>query len=191
MKISKGLLATLLVCVAACDDAGGDGDASAEGSSGAPAVDEQTPPTSGHVDIQAWLAEGHYESWTCESELHPFTVGVSPHGMQRICSNALMSAHGEGEYPPGASSVKELYGDDGVRYGYAVSLHVEAGAGGDSWYWYEQVSADHPAPHDERGVVADGRGDAGPAKSICVGCHMAAGTDADHPGHDMVYAQIR
>lgn len=31
----------------------------------------------------------------------------------------------------------------------------------------------------------------GPAEDICVGCHMGAGMDADHPGHDFVYTQVK
>jgi hypothetical protein len=153
--------------------------------------DAQTPPMSGFADIEAWLADGHYLEWTCEADAHPISIDVSPHGMQRICSNDLMSAHGDGEYPVGAAAVKELMMDDGTLYGHAVSLHFQAGTDGASWYWYEKVHADHPAPHDANGVVADGVGSSGPAMSICVGCHVAAGTDAAHPGHDFVYVQVQ
>ena len=188
VNLELGLRAAILLylssSILACDDGEDDG-GSASG------AEAQTPPRSGHADIQAWLAEGYYEDWACETLLHGATIGVSPHGMQRICANDLMAAHGDGEYPPGASAVKELYLDDGTRYGWAVSLHHAAGVGGDSWYWYEQVHADHPAPHDDRGVVADGNGDAGPAQAICVGCHIAAGTDDAHPGHDFVYVQVK
>ncbi|PCC70647.1 hypothetical protein SAMN02745121_05467 [Nannocystis exedens] len=37
---------------------------------------------------------------------------------------------------------------------------MKPGTDGGSWYWYEEVPADHPAPHDEDGIVADGLGDA-------------------------------
>ena len=209
MRFARSLLAafTIATTTTACpagDDTGDDaagttaGDTTngeettpVEDSTGGGGGDAQTPPMSGHVDIQAWLAEGHYLSWTCEADPHAATIGVSPHGMQRICSNDLMAAHGDGEYPVGASAVKELMMDDGTRYGWAVSLHFQAGTEGDSWYWYEQVHADHPAPHDENGVVADGVGNSGPAMSICVSCHSAAGLDADHPGHDFVYVQVQ
>jgi hypothetical protein len=196
MKLALGLLAAASITfgLVACDDAednddDGTGDASADDDDGG--AEAQTPPMTGHADLQAWLAEGHYESWTCEAAPHAATIGVSPHAMQRICANDLMTAHTDGEYPVGASAVKELFLDDGTRYGFAVSLHFEAGTGGESWYWYEQVHADHPAPHDENGVVADGIGDAGPAQAICVGCHSAAGLDATHPGHDFVYVQVQ
>jgi hypothetical protein len=49
-------------------------------------------------------------------------------------------------------------------------------------------------PHDSNGVVADGMGGSGPAKDICVGCHVAAGSDAAHTpspgGRDQVYTPV-
>ena len=41
------------------------------------------------------------------------------------------------------------------------------------------------------GAVADGLGSAGTPLTICVGCHGAAGSDTAHPGHDMVYTQVK
>jgi hypothetical protein len=152
---------------------------------------DQTPPQ-GFEAVEAWLAEGHYKNWTCEAAVHG-PIMISPHGMNRICSNDLLSGHPPdgGVYPAGSAGVKELYDDAGQNIiGYAVYLHTTAGAGGDAWYWYERVPLDHPAPHDGNGVVADGLGDSGPAMTICVGCHSAAGIDADHPGHDFVYTQV-
>ena len=67
-------------------------------------------------------------------------------------------------------------------------------ADGKNWYWYETVPATSAAPHDANGVVADGLGDTGPAKSICVGCHAGAGSDAAHTpsagGRDQVYTPV-
>ena len=79
--------------------------------------------------------------------------------------------------------------------GYAVYLKTKAdSAGGANWYWYERVPLDHPAPHDARGVVADGVGSAGPPLSICVSCHGAAGSDPAHTptvgGRDQVYTAV-
>lgn len=152
---------------------------------------DQTPPQ-GFEAIEAWLAEGHYKSWNCEAAVHG-PIPISPHGMNRICSNDLLSGHPPdgGEYPVGSAGVKELYDDAGTSIvGYAVYLHIESGTAGDAWYWYERVPLDSPAPHDANGIVADGVGDSGPAMAICVGCHQAAGIDADHPGHDFVYTQV-
>lgn len=66
-----------------------------------------------------------------------------------------------------------------------------AGAAGDTWYWYERVPLNSPAPHDGKGVVADGTGGSGPAKDIFVGCHQGARSDAQHSGHDFVYTQVK
>lgn len=142
------------------------------------AGDPQTPPTSGAAAIQAWLADGHYLAWACEGAAHG-PLPPSPHGGVRICSNDLMSTHGAGEYPVGASSVKELLsGTSGspTIVGYAVSLHNEPGTTGAEWYWYEEV---------DDTILADGVDD-----PTCVGCHMGAGSDAMHPGHDFVYVQV-
>ena len=170
---------------------GGDkgSDTGAEDTGGVPVADAQAPPM-GRVALEAWIAEGHYLDWHCEAAAHP-PVSPSPHANNRICSNDLLSAHTTGEYPVGAASVKELFADDATTIvGYAVALHTRAGTDGGSWYWYERVPLDHPAPHDANGVVADATGEAGPALEICVSCHGAAGIDADHPGHDFVYTQV-
>lgn len=189
----------LPVCYSACSDSNKDGSAAADGAaSGSTARDagsESNPgsaelPPMGHDDVEAWLAAGQYKAWTCESALHGQRA-PSPHGKNRICSNDLLSKAGAGEYPVGAAAVKELYADDGTLAGYAVSRHLSAGSSGGAWYWYERVPLTSPAPHDSRGVVADGLGASGPAMSICVGCHAGAGTDAAHFGHDFVYTQIR
>lgn len=152
---------------------------------------EQVPPTSSVADIDAWLAEGHYKSWACEDKEHD-ARSPSPHAVNRICSNDALSAHGDGEYPVDAASVKELYDAVGGKVvGYAVYRHVTAGAGGASWFLYEKVPLTSAAPHDSTGLVAFGTGDSGTAKDICVGCHEAAGSDAMHSGHDFVYTQVK
>src|SRR5262249_14301395 len=137
--------------------------------------DTSQMPPAGHDALEGWLAGGEYKRWHCEPAAHEARP-PSPHGMNRICSNDLLSQAGAGEYPVGAASVKELYGGDGHLSGYAVARHTKAGAGGDAWYWYERMGST---------VVADGAGDAGPSKMICVACHGAAGSDAAHFGHDM------
>ncbi len=153
--------------------------------------DAQTPPVTGRADIESWLTAGSYKSWKCEQAVHALR-SPSPHGMNRICSNTLTSAAGSGEYPVGAAGVKELYDDAGKNIvGYAVYLHTKAGTGGDSWYWYERVPANSQAPHDANGVVADGDGSAGPALSICVGCHKLSGSGAGYSGHDFVFTQVK
>ncbi len=157
---------------------------SSSGSSGnvETAGDANTPPTGKAETIDAWLAKGDYKSWTCETEPHA-ARSPSPHGTNRICSNTKASSHGDGEYPVGAASVKELYGSDGTTIaGYAIGLHTTAGTTGDSWYWYEKMGSS---------VVANGLGSTGTAKDVCVGCHAGAGSDAAHPGHDFIYTQVK
>jgi hypothetical protein len=171
--------------------AAGCGDETGDTSGGGVVDDPQVPPAGNAEAVQAWLDKGYYKSWKCEAAVHG-PIAISPHGMQRICSNTALSAHGTGEYPVDASGVKELYDANGTTIvGHAVYRHVKAGTTGDTWYWYEKVPLDHPAPHDANGVVADGTGASGPAKDICVSCHGATGIDADHPGHDYVYTQIK
>lgn len=170
-------------------DTGGGG---AGGGTGGMMEDEtQVNPMTSAADVDAWLAKGAYKSWACETMEHD-AVAPSPHGVNRICSNDVLSAHGTGEYPVDSVGVKELWdAAGGSVVGYAVYRHVKAGTTGDTWFWYEKVPLDSPAPHDDQGVVAFGLGDMGPAKDICVGCHAAAGSDTDHSGHDFVYTQVK
>lgn len=152
--------------------------------------DDQIPP-SGAAAVEAWLSEGAYLDWTCEPAVHD-ARSPSPHGKNRICSNDVLSAHGTGTYPVDAAAVKELYDEAGTSIiGYAVAKKTTTGTTGAAWYWYERVPLDHPAPHDAAGVVADAIGSSGPALTICVGCHMATGIDAQHSGHDFVYTQVK
>lgn len=199
MKIWTWIAA--LALLPGCDSSGDDTGSSSSNTAGETGSDTeptgggddtQVPPM-GHTAIQTWLAAGHYQQWKCQSGPQP-PIGISPHGSQRICSNDLMSAHGDGEYPVNAAAVKELLDDAGDIVGYAVSLHVSAGKTGDNWYWYEIVPPDSMAPHDETtNVVADGIGTMGsaPGQALCVGCHEATGIDAEHPGHDFVYEQVK
>jgi hypothetical protein len=157
---------------------------------GTGATDDPQLPPEGAAAVDAWIAKGYYKAWHCEPAKHD-ARSPSPHGQNRICSNTLLSGHTTGEYPVDASSVKEIYNAAGQIGGYAVGTHIKAGAGGETWYWYEKVPLDSMAPHDANGVVADGLGDTGTAKSICVGCHAGAGSDPMHSGHDMVYTQVK
>ena len=160
------------------------------------ARDSQTPPM-GMARMTAWLQRGDYKNWACESAVHA-ARSPSPHGFNRICSNGAIAAAatGTGPWPRGAAAVKELLASetDPSPVGYAVYLKTaDDSAGGNNWYWYEIVPLDSAAPHDTNGIVADGMGNAGPAKSICVGCHAAAGS-ADHTpsagGRDQIYTPV-
>jgi hypothetical protein len=155
-------------------------------------------PPSGADAVEAWLGAGSYKQWKCESAIH-VSRDPSPHGFNRICSNSEIStnAGASGAWPVDAAAVKELYAaiDATAPVGYAVYLKTKSdSAAGANWYWYERVPLDSAAPHDGAGVVADGMGNSGAAKTICVGCHDAAGSDAAHTpspgGHDQVYTPV-
>jgi hypothetical protein len=163
----------------------------------APAGSLQTPPQNAR-EMQAWLQAGAYKGWQCEGAVHA-SRSPSPHGFNRICANDAISANASGtsSWPAGAAAVKELYAsaESSTPIGYAVYLKTrEDSAGGANWYWYEAVPLDSDVPHDADGVVADGLGTTGAPKTICVGCHAAAGADAEHtpsPGaRDQVYTPV-
>lgn len=160
---------------------------SSTGSSSSGGGDAQTPPE-GEAGVKTWLAAGHYQKWHCESAEH-VARDPSPHGVNRICSNDKLAANdGKAPYEQGSAGVKELWDKQGGKIiGYAVYLKKAADSGaGANWYWYEfnpTIDANNP--------VADGMGDSGNAKTICVGCHGAAGSDAKHFGHDYVYTQVK
>ena len=65
--------------------------------------------------------------------------------------------------------MKEIYYGNRVAV-FAVSIKVSAGAGGNTWYWYEQ--------NDMEGVGAPG----------CAGCHSRAERTG---GNDHVYIQVK
>jgi hypothetical protein len=157
------------------------------GSSSSGSGDAQTPPE-GETAVKAWLATGDYKSWHCQPAEHAARA-PSPHGFNRICSNDVLSA-GSKPFPEGSAAVKELWsGIGGKIVGYAVYLKTAAdSAAGANWYWYE----DDPTFNPPNGVVADGMGNAGTPLTICVSCHTAAGSDAEHVGPgDFVYTQVK
>jgi hypothetical protein len=181
-------------CAVTCAISCGDDD---QPDTAADAGTDQTPPR-GAKAIEAWLRTGSYKDWQCEDKTHP-SRSPSPHGFNRICSNDVIAekASADGDWPEGAAAVKELFAaeEDAEPIGYAVYLKVKPdSANGANWYWYERVPLDSAAPHDAQGVVADGLGDTGPAQSICVGCHNAAGSDSAHTptpgGRDQVYTPV-
>jgi hypothetical protein len=168
------------------------------GSSTPSATVAKTDVPTGAAAVEAWLQAGSYKQWKCESAVHA-SRDPSPHGFNRICSNVQISgsASGTADWAVGASAVKELYAsiDATVPVGYAVYSKTNAeSAAGANWYWYERVPLDSTAPHDAAGVVANGMGGGGTAKTICVGCHNAAGLDTAHTpsvgGRDQVYTPV-
>ena len=174
--------------------AGSGGSAGTTGGTGGSAGgDSQTPPM-GKDALSAWLLTGEYKNWHCETSSHE-ARSPSPHGFNRICSNDIISAsiNGTGDWPKGAAAVKELFesANSTEPFGYAVYLKTqETSDGGANWYWYE----DSPTFNPPGGVVADGLGDSGNAKTVCVACHAAAGSDPAHTpspgGRDQVYTPV-
>lgn len=129
---------------------------------GDPLDDPELPPR-GSEDMLTWIDAGHYLSWACEPEAHP-PRGSSPHRRNRICSNELLAtATGTEPYPVGAAAVKELLSSSGEIEQYAVYRKVAAGAGGDTWYWFEGIHGDVPFN--------------GEGESTCTGCHEKAPRD--------------
>lgn len=189
MTIERVLCCAVL-CLAACNGDNEDSKPSA--------VSTQTPPQ-GAGAVERWLAGGSYKDWQCEAEPHA-SRAPSPHGYNRICSNDLIAAQADGktDWTKGAAAVKELYTqpDDEQPAGYAVYLKTNAdSAKGANWYWYERLPDETAAMLKIDPVVADGMGDSGGAKEVCVACHAAAGADPAHTptpgGRDQVYTPVR
>ncbi len=191
----------LLVCLvtAACsdDESTPSSPAPAAGSSSGGGSASELPQ--GGAAVEAWLGTGAYKSWKCEPTVHE-ARSPSPHGWNRICSNDVIATNAvaSGAWPKGAAAVKELYDSatatTPVGYAYYLKTSADSGGGG-NWYWYERVPQNSEAPHDAKGVVADGLGTGGTALSICVGCHGAAGADTAHTpsagGRDQVYTPVK
>ena len=174
-------------CGSSSNSTSGSGGSGAGGSTAA-ALD--LPPM-GATALEAWLATGTYKTWASEPSVHA-ARSPSPHGFNRIYSNSVIStnATSTADWPIDAAAVKELYAavTDTTPIGYAVYVKTKAAsAAGANWYWYERTAVGVAA-------VADGMGDSGVAMSLCVGCHVAAGSDAAHTpsvgGHDEVYTPV-
>lgn len=151
-----------------------------DGGPTAPAV-SQLPDTGDEATVNAWIAKGDYKQWKCEAAPHAARP-PGAHGRNRICSNKLLSEHGAGEYPVGAAGVKEIYDNASSNIvGYAMYRKMAAGAG-EAWYWFETL--------DDGGLVANGLGNAGVARTVCVKCHRDAGL-MGNLGHDLVFTQVK
>jgi hypothetical protein len=137
------------------------------------AVDPAQTPPSGAAALATWLAAGHYLSWHCEAAGHP-ARGASAHGRNRICNNALLRAATGARFPVGAASVKELLDANDAIVGYAVARKDAEGTDGGNWYWFERFGST---------IYADGAGNSGGARTICVDCHS-------HATRDFVYTVV-
>jgi hypothetical protein len=135
--------------------------------------DPQLPP-SGKAALESWLAQKPYDAWACEPAAHPARNG-SPHGFNRICSNAKLSGNTAAQYPAGAAAVKELTRSDGTVFGHSLMKKTTDGSIGANWYFFE---------------IADGRVYAdGADASACTSCHERAG-QSGQPGKDFVFTQV-
>jgi hypothetical protein len=157
----------------------GDGDDGAEESAD-PELDPQVPPADATQMVQwlaQWESQGWEAGWVCETAPTAKTEGAAAihvhndaDGKNRVCNNERLAAASPGEPVPAGSAALKFVGE---------KIYVEVktaadSAGGDNWYWY--------AP----GGSPEGKG-----IDVCVGCHSAAGADADHPGlGDYVYFQV-
>jgi hypothetical protein len=153
-----GLAVLVVASLAACQSNHAD----------APEVDVPTPqrPPRGQTALEAWLAEGHYKAWKCETSIFaPRLTGN--HGRHRICANDLLVGSTAGRYPVGAASVKELFDAADQPNGYAVGLKTEDNDGPQTWYWYERRGTDPKAQ-----PKADGM-----ALPDCAVCHQMADRD--------------
>lgn len=145
--------------------------------------DSQTPPTTA-PETSAWLSAGHYLSWKCENAPSEKTAGnasIHVHGRNRICVNQKLeeatSPGANGAWPSGVAAVKEVYQGDDIATLYVEAKIQADSANGDGWYWYNGAPG-------ANGTGATGRPE-------CVGCHRAAGSDAEHPGPgDYVYTKV-
>jgi len=126
-----------------------------------PDLAAQTPPISSAAAIEAWLQAGSYKNWACEAQAQAPRAG-SGHTPARICSSPLLELQGDGNFPVGAASVKELF-SNGQLNGYALGVKVQAGNSADSWFWYERIGSSTFANST--------------AAAICENCHRTAPRD--------------
>jgi hypothetical protein len=140
--------------------------------------DSETPATGSSQLVADWLASGAYRKWRCEPEAHE-ARSPSPHGKNRVCNNRKIAEHGAGEFPVGSASVKEVFDDLGALHSYAIELKTSAGAS-QAWIWYMQKGTN---------VLVNARGNQ-PEAADCNACHLAAGSDKAHSGHDFVYTIV-
>jgi hypothetical protein len=161
----RAVAALALLIVTSCH--GGGAPPAPPPSTADPPSDPQRPPR-GRAALEAWLAEGHFQAWSCEPSISPPRLTGS-HGRNRICSNdALRTADATGgAYPVGAASVKLLFNPDGSDNGFAVGIKIDAGDGPQTWYWYERHTNDPAQPALAEGV----------AVPDCAVCHGMAPHD--------------
>lgn len=94
-------------------------------------------PPSGATELAAWIQAGSWRSWKCEAAPHG-PRGNSPHGMNRICQNSIVTAaaSGSGDFPVGAAFVKEIYDAMGSPMAVFVDTRRSATPGAAGWQFF-------------------------------------------------------
>ncbi len=135
------------------------------------------PPVFGQAVMDPWLASGFYLKWSCDAAPRQ-SLGISPHGVIRTCTNPIAEAAlTAAEWPVDSAWVTELYDGSGTLHGHSVQRRSEPEDGSSSWYWY-QISDDV--------LEANGWGLDGPPLTDCSACHVLAGTGSN-AGHGFVF----
>lgn len=118
--------------------------------------------------VQAWLDSGAYLEW----ERHDPAPAPGMAGGARVYLSPELAASlrsGASIHPRGSAAVREIVdaSDPTIMIGWAMNHKLEAGEGGDAWWFYEVFSLEL----DAAPLVAE-HGAPG-----CVGCH---GEGRDH-----------
>lgn len=117
--------------------------------------------------VQDWLIAGHYLEW---ERFDPPPSSDMVGGARVYLAPALVDSLEAGNeiHPLGSAAVREILDPEGeAMIGWALSHKLEAGAGPQTWFFYEVFALDA----DAEALVAE-RGASG-----CVGCH---GEGVDH-----------
>lgn len=129
---------------------------------------EAVPDDSDLAAVQAWLDSGAYLEW----ERHDPAPAPGMTGGARVYLSPELAASlrsGASIHPVGSAAVREIVdaNDPTIMIGWALNHKLDAGEGGEAWWFYEVFSLEL----DAAPLVAE-RGAAG-----CVGCH---GEGRDH-----------
>jgi hypothetical protein len=145
---------------------------------------EVVPPIGGDA-IEAWFQAGHYFGWYCEPKAHT-AIAPAPHGSVRVCANPIAEQNPAEQHRMDTAIVLEIYDTSGVVVGRGVQRRTSDRPEPDAWYWYMRVWQPSATKDGKIGVLADGWGYEGPAKSECTTCHHLAG-GSSYPGRDFVF----
>ncbi len=124
---------------------------------------DQVPP-SDPTAIGDWLDAGYYQGWHCEMGSHPARP-PSPHGPAHVCQNSIVdgAVSGSGQFPVGATLVKEQLDGAGNLFAISVEARTSSAAGSAGWFYYRR-----------QGTMVTHQGQ---AQSFCAGCHGTAPRD--------------